>query len=264
MRRRLTRVALAILDSPMLAEEIVQEAYLRLLITEAGAVRCPSSWLVTVTRNLALDQARRRSHEQKLLLLLQRPDSSERHDDRHATVSQLVEIISRLIAASDSHVTAILLLHIVFDMSYEELASICGRSSAACRQAGRRALHKYRKAIHVDEPGEKTATTDMYVHAILEATMAPLIDSLSETTPAGMQRLAVLYSGEASSGLPAKAGRTRQVLVLTASGVKWALILDAMVLCLFDSAEFAQIIKDPEYACSINNANLSSNLTISV
>ena len=250
------RVALAILDSPMLAEEIVQEAYLRLLATRSGTVESPSSWLVTVARNLALDQARRRLRERELLQLLPGLDLCELHDDQHATVSQLAEIVSCLISVSDSHVTAILLLHIVFGMSYEDIATICGRPSAACRQSGRRALRNCLNAISTDKPYDKAVNTDMYVHAILHATMAPLIDSLNVTSPSSIQsrhaaRHAARHSGRPCNFLPSPACRTRQVLVLTANGVKWALILDSMVLCLFENSVFAPAIDDISHVCSL-------------
>ena len=236
-RHKLTRVAVAILDCPLLAEETVQEACLRLLLTKKGSIENPPSWLVTVTRNLALDQARRISRERQLLRLLQDLNRYNLHDDRHATVSQLAEIVSRLIDVSDSSVTAILLLHIVFGVSYEDIAIISGRTSAACRQAAHRALSKYRKAIQTDEPYDESIQTDTYVHAILDATMTPLVDSLSVTSPVSMQSQAELLSFRYYNGLLSTAGETRQVLVLTATGVKWALVFEGVVMCLFDNAE---------------------------
>ena len=248
----MTRVALAILDSPMLAEEIVQEAYLRFLVTEPGLVENPSAWLATVTRNLALDQARRTLRERELLQLLPGWDCAGLYDDRHADVSQLAGIVACLIHVSSSQVTAILLLHIVFGMSYEDIAAISGRSSVACRQAGRRALRKCAAAIHADETCDEaaeTAETDMYVHAILHATMAPLIDSLNVASPPLMQSCGVAKLSEelieelieekiieCSNYLPSTACRTRQVLVLTDNGVQWALVLGGVVLCHFENA----------------------------
>ena len=234
-RHKLTRVAVAILDCPLLAEETVQEACLRLLLAKSGSIENPSSWLVTVTRNLALDQARRISRERQLLLLLQDLNRNNLHDDQHALVSRLADIVSRLIAVTDSSVTAILLLHIVFGVSYEDIAIISGRTSAACRQAAHRALSKCRKAIDTEEPYDESLQTDTYVHAILDAAMTPLIDSLSVTSPVSMQSQAELLSLRYNNCLLSTAGETRQVLVLTATGVKWALVFEGVVMCLFDN-----------------------------
>ena len=252
VRAKLTRVAVAILDCPILAEEIVQEACLRLLLAKSGTIENPPFWLVTVTRNLALDYVKRRSRERQLLLLLKDLDPSELYDEQHATVSRLAEIISRLIDVSDSHITAILLLHVVFGVSYEDIATICGRTSAACRQAARRALYKCREATHTDNRWEENIETDMYVHAILDATMAPLIDSLGVTLPVSMQCQAEFNSPEFSTSSPATSARTRQILVLTATGVKWALILEGVVLCVFDNAEYSSIAVSTVRASSTN------------
>lgn len=235
-RRRLTRVALAVLDSPVLAEEVVQEAYLRLLESKVGVVESPSTWLVKVTRNLAIDRARRSLRERELTLLVPSLDLVEPHGGRHAIESRLAEMVSCLLHVSDLHVTAIVLLHVVFGLSYEDIATFCRRSPAACRQVGSRALRKCFIALDADERYDETASTDMYVHAILDASTAPLIDSLSVTSPDSMQSFAVSPMSSYHDNSPSNTGRTRQVLVLTATGVQWALVLDGMMLCLLSGA----------------------------
>lgn len=242
LRHRLTRVALAVLDSPVIAEEIVQEAYFRFLDSDVSAVENPASWLIKVTRNLAIDQARRRLRERKLLLLIPGLDLYEPDHGQFAAESRLTEMVSCLLRVSDSKATAIVLLHVVFGMSYEDIATICGRSPAACRQAGSRALRKCLKVLEADQPYDEKVNTDMYVYAILEASMAPLIDSLNDSSPFSMQSFGVNYLSRFCDNLPSITGRTRQVLVLTATGVQWALVLDGMVLCLPDSALFASTV----------------------
>lgn len=241
-RRQLIRVALAVLDSPVVAEEVVQEAYLRLLQNDVGAVENPTSWLIKVTRNLAIDQARRRLRERKLLTSVPGLDLVEQHNGLHATESRLAEIVSCLLHVSGSHITAIVLLHVVFGMSYEDIATICGRLPAACRQTGSRALRKCFNALDADELFDENANTDMYVHAILEASMAPLIDNLNVTSPIDMQSFASNHPSSYCNSLPSHTDRTRQVLVLTATGVRWALVLDGMVLCLHGSTVHASSV----------------------
>ena len=239
LRHRLTRVALAVLDSPVIAEEVVQEAYLRFLENDIGAVEKPTSWLLKVTRNLAIDLARRKLCERKLLLLMPGLNFFEPNHRLHAAESRLAELVSCLLHVSDSQITAIVLLHVVFGMSYEDIATLCGRSPAACRQAGRRALRKSFKVLDADEPYDEKANTDMYVHAILEASMAPLIDALNVSSPVSMQNFVANPLSSHCDSLPSNAGRTRQVLVLTSTGVQWALVLDGMVLCLPASTTYA-------------------------
>lgn len=237
-KRRLTRVALTVLDSPVIAEEVVQEAYLRFLENDVGAVENPKNWLIKVTRNLAIDQARRRMRERELLILVPGLDLFEQNHGRHATESRLAEIVSCLLHVSDSHITAIVLLHVVFGMSYEDIATICGCSPAACRQTGSRALRKCFKVLDADELYDEEDKTDMYVHAILEASTTPLIDSLNVSSPVNMQTIAANHPSSYGGSLPSVTGRTRQVLVLTSTGVKWALVLDSMVLCIPDNAMY--------------------------
>lgn len=252
-RRRLTRIALAVLDSPVLAEEIVQEAYLRLLENEAGAVESPSAWLKKVTRNLAIDHARRRMRERELLRLVPGQDLSEQHTSRHETESRLAEMVSCLLHVSDAHVTAIVLLHVVFGMNYEDIASICRRSPAACRQAGSRALRKCLNVLDADEPYDEAANTDMYVHAILDASTAPLIDSLSVTSPVSMQGISTYHVSGCCDNSSSNTYRTRQVLVLTTTGVQWALVLDGMVLCLPDSTMHSSSVTESDITRACNS-----------
>lgn len=69
-KQQLTRIALGVIDSPELADEIVQEAYMKLVEVKAGSIDNPSHWLFKVTRNLAFDRARRLTRERELNLLL--------------------------------------------------------------------------------------------------------------------------------------------------------------------------------------------------
>ncbi|MBF4163700.1 sigma factor [Nocardioides acrostichi] len=62
-RPRLTRLAARVLGDPAEAEDVVQQAWLRLHGTDASAVENPPGWLTTVTTRLCLDQLRRRTPE---------------------------------------------------------------------------------------------------------------------------------------------------------------------------------------------------------
>jgi len=222
-RNRLLRIALMFIDSPSLAEEIVQEAYLRLMENDVNDIEVPLAWLTTVTRNLAIDQARRLLRERKLLRLVPETGLSqynpEAHDEHHSFDSRLSELVSGLLHVSNSVTTAMVLLHVVFGLSYKDIAIASGRSPTACRQAASRALRRCYKHLEEDEQWEKATHTDLYVHAILNSSMPPLIDSLNMPTPVSL--LGVTASVSAS---------TEQVLVITADGVQWALVLNGHVL----------------------------------
>jgi RNA polymerase sigma factor (sigma-70 family) len=65
-RRALVGAAARIVGSRDMAEDVVQDAFLRLRdMTDDGAIRCRLSYLFQVVRNLAIDTYRRQALEQK-------------------------------------------------------------------------------------------------------------------------------------------------------------------------------------------------------
>jgi len=235
-KQRLLRVAAGVLDTPALAEEVVQEAYLRLLEAEAEKIKNPAAWLFTVTRNLSVDKARRLFRERELLLLLPGLDLPEQRDERHEIENRLAQLVTSLIQASGSHTASIVLLHVVFGVSYEDIATITGRTSAACRQSTSRALRKCFSFADADLRDEEPAETTVFVHAILDATMTPLIDNLRGALPIDTSGLSgaagAMLSFESNFNIrtPLETGGIRQAFVFTPSGVQWALIYGGRVV----------------------------------
>jgi len=198
-KQRLLRVALGVLDSPAQAEEIVQEAYLRLLECDYDSIKHPSLWLFTVTRNLAIDRARRLTREREVLLLL------------------------------------------VFGLSYEEIAKISGQSTAACRQSASRALRKCFASRNSElQANKEPAEAYIFVLAIQDASMTPLVDNLRGLLTAKSSGISMIGSTSYKTDRPIKTGAVRQALVLTESGVQWALVRDGCVLCVMGSTVLQQ------------------------
>lgn len=229
------RIAQSILGSADMAEEVVQQAYLRLLEKPADSIECPSAWLMKVTRNLAIDQARRSTRERELLRLLPGVNLFNSHDAPHEIEQQLSELVSCLLHVSNAHGTAVVLLHVVFGMSYQDIAKQCGRSPAACRQTASRAMRRCFDILTAGEPFDEAQDADVYVHAILDASTFPLIHYLDVASPVTMQTTAMNHSMVACSNATPRTGKTTQVLVLSPMGVKWALVLDGIVLCPLES-----------------------------
>ena len=236
-KQRLMRVALGVLESPGLAEEVVQEAYLRLLESESGTIENASHWLFTVTRNIAIDRARRLVRERELLLLLPGLDLTEHCDERYEVENRLTELIACLIHVSGSHTACIVLLHVVFGMSYEDISTICGRSPAACRQSVSRALRKCFTSIDSsfrdEEPVEACIyeLAILYAQAILDASLTPLIENLCSAQTVNLISALVDFPRGREICTMIKTGVTRQALVINSSGVQWVLIHDGRVLC---------------------------------
>ena len=69
LREPLRRAALAIVGSPERADDVLQEAYLRVHeLADAGGIRQPVNFCFRVVRNLALDHWRRAAFESELLV----------------------------------------------------------------------------------------------------------------------------------------------------------------------------------------------------
>jgi RNA polymerase sigma factor (sigma-70 family) len=126
---RLTRWALQRFAlSPADAEEIVQEAFLRLIRTTA-TVRSADAWLIHVTSRLALERCR--SHPAL--------DASFELRGRDAGPETRVEV-HRLLATLPRKWQAILRLRYMEEMSAPEVAASLGLNPDHVRQISRRAL----------------------------------------------------------------------------------------------------------------------------
>jgi RNA polymerase sigma-70 factor, ECF subfamily len=140
LRPQLTRVAYGMLGSLAEAEDIVQESWLRLGRADRAEIDDLRAWLTTVVGRLALDalgsaRARRESYVGEWL---PEPVVEEEGDDPtldEAVSTALLVVLERL---SPAERTAFL-LHDVFDLPFEKVATVVGRSPAAVRQLAARA-----------------------------------------------------------------------------------------------------------------------------
>jgi len=242
-KQRLLRVALGVLDSPGLAEEVVQEAYLRFLETESGSIENPSQWLCKVTRNLSIDRARRLICERELLLLLPGLDLSGPGDEQYEIEDRLAELIASLLYVSDLQATSIVLLHVVFGVPYDDIASICDRSPSACRQVASRALRKCFDSTKPDIPFDEFAEATIFAHAILDASTTPFVESLGGALTINSISAFAGCSTTHEIRTVIKAGEIKQALMLKASGIQWVLIHDGRVLCVLgNTARLAALV----------------------
>jgi RNA polymerase sigma-70 factor (ECF subfamily) len=139
LRPRLTRVAYRMLGSVADAEDVVQDAFIRWMGADRGAVREPEAFLRRTVTRLCLDQLKsaRRQREVYVGPWLPEPVVEEAEDtvgDEDVTLP-LMLALERLSPLE----RAAFLLHDVFGISFEEIAVTIGRSPAACRQLAARA-----------------------------------------------------------------------------------------------------------------------------
>jgi RNA polymerase sigma-70 factor (ECF subfamily) len=140
LRPHLTRVAYGILGSLAEAEEVVQDAWLRLERADAAAIEDLRAWLTTVVGRLALDAlgSARRRRESYVGEWLPEPVVEEVDENPtldEAVSTALLVVLERL---SPAERTAFL-LHDVFELPFEQVATAVGRSPAAVRQLASRA-----------------------------------------------------------------------------------------------------------------------------
>lgn len=146
LRPRLSRLAYSQLGSLAEAEDVVQEAWLRLERTDDGAIDDLQAWLMTVVSRLALDAlgSARMRREHYVGPWLPEPLVGVAGDDADPadrvtldeTVSHaLLFVLERL---SPAERTAFI-LHDVFGYAFDEVGDVVGRTPAAARQLASRA-----------------------------------------------------------------------------------------------------------------------------
>ena len=143
-RRRLRAIAIRILGSDADADDVLQEAWLRLSRTD-GVDDLPA-WLTTVVTRLCLDQLRRRrtrsAAEAEALAdhTSVDPEADVLLAERMGGAMQLV--LDALAPAE----RAAFVLHDVFGYPFDEISVIMGRSGTAVRQLASRARRKVQGA----------------------------------------------------------------------------------------------------------------------
>ncbi len=148
-RTHLKKVAFRMLGSTSEADDAVQEAWLRLSRSDAGAIDNLTSWLTTVVARICLDILRSRRSRQEEPLEVDGPpriaDAGAPDPEGEAILADsigpaLLVVLDMLTPPE----RVALVLHDMFGMPFEEIAPIVGRSPAASRQLASRARRRVR------------------------------------------------------------------------------------------------------------------------
>jgi RNA polymerase sigma-70 factor (ECF subfamily) len=140
-RAYLRRVAYSTLGSLADADDVVQEAWLRLQRVDATQIRDLRAWLTTVVGRLALDAlgSARSRREQYVGPWLPEPlvedDPADRVTLDESVTTALLVVLEQL---SPAERTAFV-LHDVFGLSFDDVGEVVGRAPAAVRQLASRA-----------------------------------------------------------------------------------------------------------------------------
>ncbi|KSV88447.1 sigma-70 family RNA polymerase sigma factor [Sinorhizobium sp. GL28] len=135
LRPKLIRVAYRMLGSVADAEDMVQEAFIRWMGADRTSVREPEAFLRRTVTRLCLDQLKSARLKRETYVGPWLPDpvvEEEPEDDVTLPLMLALERLSPLERAA-------FLLHDVFGLSFDEVATTIDRDAAACRQLAARA-----------------------------------------------------------------------------------------------------------------------------
>jgi RNA polymerase sigma factor (sigma-70 family) len=156
LRPYLATVAYNMLGSVSEAEDAVQQAWLRLDRSDADAINDLRAWLTTVVGRICLDMLRARQvrREDSVGAWLPEPLVEEHVADgpeQQALIADSVGLALLVVLDSLTPPERLaFVLHDVFDMRFDEVSRIIGRTEGATRQLASRARRRVRGAPRPD------------------------------------------------------------------------------------------------------------------
>jgi RNA polymerase sigma factor (sigma-70 family) len=181
-RRHLRAVAYRMLGSLSDADDIVQEAWLRLNRSDGDAVENMRGWLTTVVARLCLDELRAREARREDPAGSSLPEpvvSLESEDDpeREALLADSVGLALLVVLETLTPPERLaFVLHDMFALPFEEIAPIVGRTPVATRQLASRARRRVQGAS--PKPDAALAEQRRLVDAFLAAARGGDFDAL--------------------------------------------------------------------------------------
>lgn len=188
-------------------DDAVQEAWLRLSRTDPDQVENLGGWLTTVVARVCLDMLRARQARSEPI------PSEELIDEPLESDVVLAEAVGpALFVVLDSLAPAervAFVLHDVFDVSFDDIASILERSPVAARQLASRARRRLRGASRND-PDEHAQLVSAFLTASREGSFERLLAVLSPEVALRADDLAVrTAAARAQRGAPNLVRETR-------------------------------------------------------
>lgn len=170
-RPRLLGIAYRMIGSRSDAEDVVQEALLRVHRASAIEVETPAAYLTTITTRLAIDHLRsaRVRRESYVGPWLPEPIAADPAPDAVSRAVLGDTLSMAFLVALETltpHERAVLILHDVFAYSHAEIATMLERSEGSCRQLLRRARQRLQDGTPRTEVN--LALRDEIVHRFVE------------------------------------------------------------------------------------------------
>ena len=158
-RTRLRAVAYRMLGSFAEADDAVQEAWLRLSRSDASGVENLGGWLTTIVARVCLNVLRSRNTRREEPMgvhvpdpVISRADGTSPEDE--ALLADSVGLALHVVLETLTPAERLaFVLHDMFDLPFDEIAPMVGRSPAAARQLASRARRRVRGAdVHAPDP----------------------------------------------------------------------------------------------------------------
>ena len=184
-RGHLRAVAYRILGSVHEADDAVQEAWLRLNRSDANQIENLGGWLTTVVARVCLDILRSRaSRREDSLDTAGAAEPSGQHGvdpEQEALLADSVGLaLLVLLDKLNPAERLAFVLHDLFDLSFDEIASILDRSPEAARQLASRARRRVRgTAISADaQPAREREVVNSFLAALRSGDVEALLSVL--------------------------------------------------------------------------------------
>jgi RNA polymerase sigma-70 factor (ECF subfamily) len=183
-RSLLFTVAYEMLGSAADADDVVQETWLRWAEADQAAVRDPRAYLVRIVTRQALNRLRTGSRRREDYVgewlpepLLTSPDIAEDVELAESVSIAMLTVLETLAPTE----RAVLVLHEVFDVPYDEIAEAVGKTSAAVRQIATRARRHVaaRRPRMVVSRTEQQRVVERFLAALTVGDVRGLMDVLA-------------------------------------------------------------------------------------
>jgi RNA polymerase sigma-70 factor (ECF subfamily) len=180
-RTYLRSVAYRMLGSQSEADDAVQEAWLRLSRSGSGDIDNLRGWLTTVVARVCLDMLRsRKSRREDPIDVPERPDEAAADMTPEQSTLLADSMAVALLVVLDTLTPAervAFVLHDMFDLSFDEIAAIVGRSAAATRQLASRARRRVQggSASSVPDAGTQRRIVEAFLAASQQGSFEALL-----------------------------------------------------------------------------------------
>jgi RNA polymerase sigma-70 factor, ECF subfamily len=182
-RAHLRAVAYRMLGSLSDADDAVQDAWLRISRAGAGEVGNLGGWLTTITARVCLNMLRSRNLRREESLQAHVPDpvislDAQLQPEEEALLADSVGLALQVVLDTlDPAERLAFVLHDMFELPFEEIAPMVGRTPAAARQLASRARRRV-KGAEVPAPDPDLARQREVVDAFFAAARGGDFDAL--------------------------------------------------------------------------------------